>query len=340
MPEIPEQYQRIREHQVEAIINRHLSGLSPLSRFFFAEAYPFAKLSSIISTQIHVDRNHVHVSGDVLAFGETDIEVIAEIDSAAGETARVALLIEIKIDARQTENQGLRYRARALHRQSVGSWKDFRCVLVAPLRYLESAYPLNDFEEAGWHMLIALEDVSRALKRTVAETDDSRLIDEAVLPSNFWNRPVPEAAQFWNDVSRLQRALYPDVPLFNSSQQGAGVNVWPSFYENQLARNRNNPRRKRVQIVLSGNSHVALFIKNVKYVEFETAVRPLLTAAKQMGAPGTAWQSVRTLVLKIDPLRTVEEQLDALDCVFKAARELYEFFLENETVLLGVRTFK
>ncbi len=328
MPEIREEYQRVREHQVEAIVHKHLSNLSSLSNFFFAEAYPRATLLSVISTQIHVDRNHVKASGDPLAFGETDIEIVAEID-VEGAT-RVGLLVEIKVDAPQMESQGLRYGARALHRQTAGSWKDFRCVLVAPQRYLESAYPLNDFEAAGWHKLIALEDVSKVLKRTHDGMNDSRLIDEAVLPSNSWNKPIPEAVQFWRDVSRMQRALYPTVPFFDSSQQGARLNVWPSFYENQLASNRNNPRRKRVQIVLSSFSHVALFIKNVRYVEFEAAVRPLLTTTIKIGAPRTAWQSVRILVPELDPLGTVEGQLDALDCVFKAAQELYEFFLENE----------
>src|SRR6266404_1147135 len=238
------------------------------------------------------------------------------------------------------ESHGLRYGARALHRQTAGSWKDFRCVLVAPQRYLESAYPLNDFEAAGWHKLIALEDVSKVLKRTHDGMNDSRLIDEAVLPSNSWNKPIPEAVQFWRDVSRMQRALYPTVPFFDSSQQGARLNVWPSFYENQLASNRNNPRRKRVQIVLSSFSHVALFIKNVRYVEFEAAVRPLLTTTIKIGAPRTAWQSVRILVPELDPLGTVEGQLDALDCVFKAAQELYEFFLESvRTLQAGLQSF-
>src|ERR1700692_2959568 len=100
MPEIPEEYQRVREHQVEAIVYKHLSNLSSLSNFFFAEAYPRATLLSVISDRIHVDRNHVKVSGDPLAFGETDIEVIAKIDPAGGGPTRVGLLIEIKVDAR------------------------------------------------------------------------------------------------------------------------------------------------------------------------------------------------------------------------------------------------
>ncbi len=36
MPEIPEEYQRVREHQVEAIIYKHLSFLSSLSNLSLA----------------------------------------------------------------------------------------------------------------------------------------------------------------------------------------------------------------------------------------------------------------------------------------------------------------
>jgi hypothetical protein len=64
---------------------------------------------------------------------------------------------------------------------------------------------------------------------TEAGRQDALLLDEAVLPSNSWNRPIPAAAQFWQNLSRFQRALYPDVPIF--------INRQPSFYENQLASN-------------------------------------------------------------------------------------------------------
>jgi hypothetical protein len=140
---------------------------------------------------------------------------------------------------------------------------------------------------------------------------------------------------------RLSRATWQtDVPVFINRQKGAGKFVWPSFYENQLAGNRNDPRRKRVQIVHSGTTHVALYIKNVKYDDFENAVKPLAGNGIKLGSSGTAWQSVRISVPLVDPTQPLEGQTSALDHVFVAARELYSFFLRNESTLLGLKTFK
>jgi hypothetical protein len=317
-----------------------MSTVSPLSRSLFQEFFPGSDLVEIDEATLHVDRDHRSASGDPLAYGETDIEVIATCNTPERVTACLALLIETKVDARQTENQGPRYRARAEYRKKTGSWDDYKSVLVAPQRYLESAYPLDDFRDDGWDHVLALEDISKILKRTEAGSFDSTVIDQAVEPINAWNKPIPDAAQFWSDLSRFQRALYPDVPIFINRQQGAGISVWPSFYEDQLANNRREVRRKRVQIVHSGKAHVALYIKKVKFADFEPIVRPLLKDSIQLGAPGTSWQSVKIDVPRVDPLVPIDSQLEALDKVFQAVRELYDFFIENEKALLSVRTFK
>src|SRR5260370_13087952 len=340
MADVPEAYQRIRESRVESIIKKHLAVVSPLSRFLFEETFPEANLVAVSEAKLHVDRDHRNASGDPLAYGETDIEITAVCDFQARANVRLALVIETKVDARQAEYQGLRYRARAEYRKQIGSWDDFRSVLVAPRRYLESAYPLDDFHNAGWDHLLALEDISKILKRTEAGSFDSTVINQAVEPTNAWNKPISGAAQFWNDLSRFQRALYPDVPIFINRQQGAGIFVWPSFYENQLANNPRELRRKRVQIVHSGKTHVALYIKNMKFADFSPVVQPLLKDGIQIGTPGTAWQSVNAKVPLVDPQVPLDNQLEALDKVFEAVGELYDFFIQNEKALLCLRAFK
>ena len=338
--DIPAEYQRIREDRVERIIKEHMSKVSPVSRFLFDEAFPGAELVTITDAELHVLRDHRNESGNPLAYGETDIEIIGACKLLGRQDLRLALLMEMKVDAPQTENQGLRYRARANFRKQVGSWDQFICILVAPSRYLESAYPLDDYRDAGWDRLIALEDILKILKKTAVGFADSAVIAQAVRPINAWNRPIPSAAQFWDDLSRFQRTLYPDVPIFINRQRGAGIFVWPSFYENQLANNKNAVRRKRVQIVHSGKTHVALYIKNVKFSDFLPVARPLIGGKIQIGAPGLSWQSVKIEVPFIDPLLSVEVQLDSLAYVFQAARDLYDYFIENEDELLGVPTFK
>jgi hypothetical protein len=144
--------------------------------------------------------------------------------------------------------------------------------------------------------------------------------------------------QFWQDVSRFQRALYPDVTLFFTTQKGTLKSDWPSFYVNQLANSRNDPRRKRADVTFSGKKHVALFIKNVRYDGFKKVVQPHVGNIIQLAPPAAAWQSVRISVPEVDPTEQLEAQTTALDHVFVAARTLYHFFLQNEASLLGLRT--
>jgi hypothetical protein len=340
MSDIPEAYQRIRESRVESIIKKHVSIISEVSSWLFGVAFRDATLRSVHYAELHVDRDHRRDSGDDLAYGETGIEVVATIDFPYEIGICAALLIETKVDARQMEKQGLRYRARATYRKQRGSWKDFRCVLVAPQRYLESAYPLGDFNDYGWNRLVALEDIAQRLERMNAGSADSVVLHEAAKPANAWNKPIPGAAQFWSDLARFQRAVYPNVPIFINRQQGAGVFVWPSFYENQLAKNQRAIRRKRVQIVHSGKSHVALYIKNVLFKHFEPVVRPILVDGIRIGAPGAAWQSVNIEVPFVSPQLPLEGQAERLDQVFSAARQLFDFFEKHENALLGIPIFK
>jgi hypothetical protein len=92
--------------------------------------------------------------------------------------------------------------------------------------------------------------------------------------------------------------------------------------------------------VHSGTTHVALYIKNVNYDDFRKAVQPLLGDGIMIAPAGTAWQSVRISVQPVDPTKPLEDQTSALDIVFQAVRKLYQFFLRNESVLLGLRAFK
>jgi hypothetical protein len=238
------------------------------------------------------------------------------------------------------ERQGLRYQARAAYRQEEGAWKEFHCILLAPRRYLESAYPLNNHKDAGWDSLVSLEDLAQLLEPMSTGSADAAVILQSTEATNSWNRPIPEAALFWRDLSKFQLAVYPDVPIFINRQQGAGVFVWPSFYENDCSRNSQRPHRKRVQIVYSAKKHMSLFIKKVKAEDFFGVVQPLLEDSIHVGAPGKTWQSIKIRVPYVDPQKPLETQSEELNEVFGAARRLYDFFIKHEEALLGIPTFK
>jgi hypothetical protein len=246
----------------------------------------------------------------------------------------------MKVDARQMENQGPRYRARAAYRQATGDWDEFRCILIAPQRYLDSAYPPNGWKKDGWDQLVSFEDLINFIPQTLTGAADAEVIFQSTKNANSWNMPIPEAVMFWGELEQFQKSVYPDVPISVNRQRGAGIFVWPSFYEKQLASNPNEIRRRRVQIVHSGKTHVALYIKKVRPEPFFQVVQPLLEEGVHLGKAGGSWQSVMIRVPYVDPQQPFEKQIDMVGDVFGAARKLYDFFLEHEHTLLSIPTFK
>lgn len=336
MSDIPSEFQRITEEHVDAILYGHLCKRSGLAIWLFSKAFRHGKLIEIKRCELHRTYDHRAASNDPLAFGENDIEIIATIQKSGSALSTVGLLIEDKVDARQAVNQGERYRARAAFGIRKGSWDDVKCLLVAPQKYLDSAYPDGDVGDSGWDKLISFEDIAACLKSYGAPTREVDTIVNATLLANSWNRPVPEAVQFWKDLKLFQRAFYPEVPIFASPQQGARVNVWPSFFENQLRNNRHDIQRRRIQLVHSGKRHVSLFVKNVAYRDFRPVALALIEPGMNIGAEGKTWQSIQIQVPEVNPLLSVQSQANRLDEVFKAARRLFDFFEANHVALLGV----
>jgi hypothetical protein len=340
MRDIPSEFQRITEQHVDAILHRHLGQKSSLAIWLFGRVFRQSKLVAIKRCELRRTYDHRQASNNPLAFGENDVEVVATIQRTGSSEATVGLLIEDKVDARQAMSQGERYRARAEFRLRDGSWEEFKCLLIAPQKYLDNAYPDGDVGNSGWDNLISLEDIASCLKNDRAPIRDIDTIANATLLANSWNKPIPEAVQFWKDLSLFQRAFHPQVPMFASPQQGARINVWPAFFENQLRNNKHDIRRKRIQLVHSGKRHVSLFVKNVAYRDFCHVAQPLLEPGMSIGAEGKTWQSIQIRVPEIDPLVSVQSQADRLDEVFTAARLLYDFFEKHNAPLLGVPVSK
>lgn len=335
MAEVPSEFQRITEQHIDEILHRHLRHRSGLAVWLFNKVFRESKLIEIRHCELHRAHDHRQASNDPFAFGENDIEVVATIQRG-GSSSTAGLFIEDKVDARQAMNQGDRYRSRATFGVQNGSWDEFKCLLVAPQKYLDGTYPDGDVGDSGWDRLISFEDIAACLKNDHAPTRDVDTIVNATLLANSWNKPVPEAVQFWKDLSLFQRAFYPEVPIFASPQQGARINVWPSFFENQLRNSRHDIRRKRIQLVHSGKRHVSLFVKNVAYRDFYPVALALIEPGMNIGAEGKTWQCIQIQVPEVDPLLSVQSQANRLDEVFKAARRLYDFFEANHAVLLSV----
>lgn len=340
MNQIPQEFRRITEDKIDLIIRKHLASDTIFAKRLFQTIFEGSKLLSIDKSELGSDRNHRAESGNLLAYGQTDVEIVAQIKMPDGCVSKVAALIENKIDARQGDQQGLRYRARAEYRQSNGDWEAFKCILMGPQHYIDNAYPNGGCDADGWDYLFPLDEVAQLLKLDRAPLKDIDVVLEAIKPTNAWNKPIPSAVDFWPELTRYQRQFHPDVPIFAKPQAGARLNVWPAFYENQLRNNKREIRRKYIQLAHSGKHHISLFIKNVRYEEFLPVAKSILEPGLNIGNKGGSWQSIQIRVPEIDPCKGVDIQRDKLDSVFNAARRLYEFFLKNEAALLAIPRFK
>lgn len=336
MQTIPEEYRRVLEARVDAIVVKHSSSVNALTSWMFEIAFGGCKLLSIEGARPLKLVDHRASSGDILAYGQTDVEVVASLETPDGQRTKAALLIEDKVDAREMTKQGLRYQARARHELLIGSWQTYACVLIAPQSYLDSHYPFGNSKKFGWDYALSFEDMATRIPDSI----DVATLIEATQSSNSWNKPIPAAVQFWEDFRQFGDTHWSTVPVFVNTQRGSKVRgVWPSFYENQLKGNTREPSRKRVKIVhMDTADYVSLFIIRVEIGTFAATVNPILEEGMTVAPAGTSWQSIRIKTGPVDPLQPLDIQITTLNKVFETAKLFYEFFLSHENKFLSILT--
>ena len=335
MSEIPKEYRRILEQDVDNILRKHLSSFNSFSCWFFSKVFSGGCLLSITSVKLNVEKDFRKAYDNPMAYGETDVEVIGII-SQVQISRRVAILIEDKVDADQMPYQGLRYKARAECDKQAGSWADYRCILIGPRSYLDSKYPDGDHDNDAWDAVLSLEEIASGLL-SINKLDANKLI-AATQTANSWNKPIPSAVKFWKDYAVFQHDYYPSIPVFIKTTRGSRAGgVWPSFFDDSLRNNSTRPKRKRVQIVhMDTSSYVTLFIKKVAYESFEKAVIGIIEPDMNFGKPGGSWQSIQIPVSNIDVLQPLDIQRKQLNEVFMAAKRLFDFYLKYEDTFLSI----
>lgn len=326
---------RVLESDIDSIFEKHFSKVGALSIWLFSKFYgDHCKLSSSLAKK-NVHNNFTLLSGDSLAYGETDVEVLGVLEGAA-QIKHHAILIENKVDSDQMPNQGLRYQARARFMVNSGKWQKSSCILVAPQKYLDSQYPRGGSEVDGWDALVSLETIADVLVSTAKS--DANVLRQATTKSNSSNEPIPAAVDFWHKYENYQRSKHPDVLLFLKSTKGSKAGgVWPSFYDSLLRDDKSKPDLKRVQVVhIDTSNYVTLFIKKVNYADFKIVVDPILDSSMRFGKPAKSWQSVQLPVPSIDVQYSFEEQKEAVDAVFLAAEHMYNFFKANQAAFMSI----
>ena len=228
---------RVAEAEVDHLIEEHLKAGGGVAAYLFESAFGgHMRVHRIVKTAKNVHADQRVSSGDVLDFGENDIEAFAEMLSPDGTITSIALFIENKVDAPMMPDQGLRYRTRAARRLALGEFADYRCAFVAPKKKIQQTYPLGDHVAAGWHRVFSFEEISEKLA-SVGQVEDAQFLLDATLSLNHVPRPIEKAVRFWNDYEQYARATHGDVPVPINSQVGSRIGgVWPSFFEDRFRR--------------------------------------------------------------------------------------------------------
>lgn len=339
MSEIPSEFKRIVEADIDKIFEQRLSEISSFTDWFFTTAYGTSCEVIEASAKKNVHNDFRVASGDSFAYGETDVEAQGLIGNGT-KRKPAALLIENKVDSDQMPKQGLRYQARAQHQIRKRKWSDSRCVLVGPASYLASQYPLGGYGTDGWDAMISFEDVASALEPISKE--ESSILIKATATANTHNKRIPAAMQFWNDYENYQREQHPDILLFLKSTKGSGAGgVWPSFYDNELRANKSAPHRKRIQVVhMDTNTYVSLYVKKVNFGDFRQTLAPIMDTDMRFAKPGGSWQSIQIPVPAVNVLEPFNDQKEAADQIFKAAELMFGFFIEHEVILMEIPILK
>jgi hypothetical protein len=323
---------RILEAEIDQLLARQLRANPVFAYFLFSRSFASEPLSVDVvkvKTNVHVDRRQI--SNNPLAYGENDVEVIAEVTEKDGNKRRLALLIENKISAQLMEDQGLRYGVRGLDRAHAGDWADYRCMLVAPRDRISQLYPTKNYSKAGWDVILDFEQLAEILY-SANGSQDAQLLLDATVRENCILEPILEAVKFWEDYEEY--AHQADLPVKVRSEQGSRAGgVWPSFYDDDF-RKSEIVDRKRIQIVHIDNAgRVVLFLKRVNPNDFENVIRPLLIKPLELTKPGTSWQGIMVQVPPIDPCRPIIDQCKNLDLAFEAVRLLHFFFLRHQDLI-------
>lgn len=142
--------------------------------------------------------------------------------------------------------------------------------------------------------------------------------------------------EFWRDYLKAMRTQF-RMPVTMPKATDFGRGVWPRFFSNELENNLNRPRRKNVHIAHADEgAKVSLFIQNRDLDNFRSVMHSLLRPGMLIGQT-TSWATVSLLVPNLQHGHSISSQDDVLEAVSSAARQLFDFYIENEEAIFSTK---
>jgi hypothetical protein len=269
---------------------------------------------------------------------ESDLEVVFD----RRDGARVAILVEDKIDAGFSGDQDRRYRCRARLGVEEGLWDQAVTCLIAPESYLAA------IERSDWDQCLAIDDIVSWLRH---ETNDPyapafvQILERAVEKKTRGPRSKETSdsiTTFFERYAEHCRESHPEAlmyPVRGSKTYNAYNWIWFGF--GRL------PRDRRIEVyhktVSSRGSWVEMRIQYCRLEDFRSALGgsahwlelqrsgALIEARRSRGSESLF---VKIPAERVDIRADFEPQIHAVDDAVKKALALLRFFAAEEESLL------
>lgn len=248
--------------------------------------------------------------------GESDLVFIDEV----GKDKQRAILIENKIDAPFQPNQARRYRQRGEKGIGEDSWQEFRTLLIAPQKYLDSTSNTNLFDFQLSYEQIRDWFASMYPQNSRVEYR-IKFLNEAIEQNRRGYQPVPDeaATRFWYHYWNFVQSQYPSLDMKKPGVVPA-FSDWPEFRNEELGRG-----NKIVHKLYRGIVDLHLEGMGKKVDGLREMNRYLLEDGIEVtGTKKTAF--FRKLVSKVDKMQEFTEQLDEVQEGLEAAVYLLELY--------------
>lgn len=253
--------------------------------------------------------SHIRATHSVVDDSNRESDVVyrflAQPVDGSDEPARVAILLENKIDAIAQPNQGRDYGRRGDAGKDRGDWQEYRTCLVAPQAYLDAAQDRANFDES-----ISYEEIL-AFFASRKERDErfrwkARLVGDAIFKrASGYSAVVSDAATAFVRAYYEQALAFPQLqmPVPRPRPQGS---TWISFRPEVL------PKGASIEHQVTAGA-VKLLIPGAaeRLEEMDALLRPLLLPEMdvvQAGKSVAVTVSVPRIESLIVPFESVREQ--------------------------------
>lgn len=238
--------------------------------------------------------------------GESDVEVVL-----FDGTARIAFLIEDKINAVAQPEQAGRYVTRAEKAKEKGMYDEYHIFIVAPQKYLD-----GNEEAAKYDNKVSYEE----LRVKIQDPFDRALLDKALDESKHGYVPIEDrrVTEFWDKLYDYVDGRFPGTFRIQGKKgQSRGTSAtWITINSGKGTCIRIKAEKGYVDLEIAGHAD--------KFQQFCDSNREIIDGRRLYVRTASKSLAIRKYIDPIDFLGSFEEQIERIYDAFIKAKELQE----------------